>query len=213
MSKKRLLIIGASGHGKVVGDCAHAYGQWSEFVYFDDRWPALKGCGPWSVVGGGNSLIKEVRPGDQVFAAIGHTPSRLAWLRRFELGGLSIATIIHPRSILSPDVTIGFGSLVVAGAVINIGARLGIGCIVNTGATVDHDCLLGDGVHICPGAHLAGDVRVGDGAWIGIGVSVKQGLCIGSNATVGAGAVVLANVTDGVTVIGVPARPCSDQNL
>lgn len=211
MSGNRLLIIGAGGHGKVVGDCARTQEQWSEFVYFDDRWPILKECGPWPVAGGGDRLLKVVRPGDQVFAAIGNPSSRMTWLRRFQCDGLAVATIVHSRSILSPDVILGAGSLVVAGAVINIGARLGMGCIVNTGATIDHDCMIGDGVHICPGAHLAGDVRVGDGAWIGLGVSVKQGLSIGPNSTVGAGAVVLTNVAAGVTVIGVPARPCYDQ--
>ncbi len=34
MKKARLLIlVGASGHGKVAGDCVRAAGLWSEFVF------------------------------------------------------------------------------------------------------------------------------------------------------------------------------------
>jgi len=49
-------------------------------------------------------------------------------------------------------------------------------------------------------------VRVGDLSWIGIGASVRQLVRIGGGVMVGAGAVVIADVPDGVTVAGVPAR-------
>ena len=207
MKKGRLLILGASGHGKVAGDCARAAGLWPELVFYDDRWPTLKMCGPWPVVGTGETLLSERRKNDQGFVAIGNAPTRLAWLGRMGSAGIPVATIKHPRAILSEGVTLGEGSLVVAGAVINIDVRVGKGCIINTGATVDHDCVLADGVHICPGAHLAGEVQVGVSSWIGIGSSVCQCIRLGSGVTVGAGAVVTADVPDGITVIGVPARP------
>lgn len=203
----RLLILGASGHGKVVGDCARAAGNWPELLFFDDRWPELSSCGVWRVAGRGEDLPVSVLPGDQVFVAIGNSATRLAWLDRLQVAGLDVATVIHPSAILSRDVSIGVGSLVVAGAVVNVGCTIGKGCIVNTGATVDHDCILGDGVHICPGANLAGDVQVGNDSWIGIGSSVVQCIRIGAGVTVGAGAAVIDDVADGLTVVGVPARP------
>ncbi|MBU0664995.1 MAG: acetyltransferase [Proteobacteria bacterium] len=207
MSGGRLLILGASGHGKVVGDCAMAVAGWDEIRYFDDRWPILSACGPWSVVGTGEAFFAEAGAGDQAFVAIGNVAARLAWLRRLKASGISIATVIHPRSVISPHAVIGEGGLVVAGAVVNIDAHLGLGCIINTAATVDHDCVLGDGVHVCPGAHLAGDVQVGESSWLGIGCAVRQGIRIGAGVTVGAGAVVVEDVPDGLTVVGVPARP------
>jgi acetyltransferase-like isoleucine patch superfamily enzyme len=89
---------------------------------------------------------------------------------------------------------------------------LGLGCIINTGATFYHDCVLGDGVHICPGVHLAGDVQVGELSWLGIGCTVRQGIRIGAGVTVGAGAVVIDDVPDGQTVVGVPARPLKNKS-
>lgn len=207
MSDGRLLILGASGHGKVVGDCAMAAAGWGEIRYFDDRWPMLGVCGAWPVVGTGETFFVEAEAGEQAFVAVGNAATRLAFLRRLKAGGLSVATVIHPCSVISPHAMIGEGGLVVAGAVVNIDARLGLGCIINTAATVDHDCVLGDGVHVCPGAHLAGDVQVGESSWLGIGCAVCQGIHIGAGVTVGAGAVVVADVPDGLTVVGVPARP------
>lgn len=212
MSGGRLLILGASGHGKVVGDCAMAAAGWAEIRYFDDRWPMLGACGPWPVVGTGEAFFAEAGAGGQAFVAIGNVATRLAWLHRLQAAGISVATVIHSHSVISPHAMIGEGGLVVAGAVVNIDARLGLGCIINTAATVDHDCVLGDGVHVCPGAHLAGDVQVGESSWLGIGCAVRQGIRIGAGVTVGAGAVVVSDVPDGLTVVGVPARPFRKKN-
>lgn len=203
----RLLILGASGHGKVVGDCGRATGDWSELLFFDDRWPELLTCGSWPVIGRGEDLPANVLPSDQIFVAIGNNATRSAWLTRLQAIGLDVATVIHPSAILSPEVSIGAGSLVVAGAVVNIGCVIGKGCIVNTGAIVDHDCILGDGVHICPGVTLAGHVQIGNGSWIGIGSSVVQCIRLGTDVMVGAGAAVIDHVADGLSVVGVPARP------
>ena len=212
MTKGRLLILGASGHGKVAGDCAQAAGLWSEIIFFDDRWPELSSCGPWPVTGTGESLLNQARPGDQAFVAIGHAETRLGLLQRMAAAGLDIATVIHPSAVVSAGATVEAGCLVAAGAVVNIGTLLGLGCIVNTGATVDHDCVLDAGVHICPGAHLAGDVRIGRGTWVGIGSAVSQGIRIGQGALIGAGSAVVDPVADWQTVAGVPARPLPGKN-
>ena len=78
--------------------------------------------------------------------------------------------------------------------------------MINTSASIDHDCVLGECVFIAPGARLGGNVRVGDLSFIGIGASVLPGCALGRNVTVGAGAVVIGDVPDNVTVVGVPAR-------
>jgi sugar O-acyltransferase (sialic acid O-acetyltransferase NeuD family) len=206
MSAGRLLILGASGHGKVVGDCARASGLWQDIVFYDDRWPALQSCGPWRVTGSGETLAAAAQDGEGVIVAIGDAGARMAWLRRLEAAGAHIVAVTHPSATVSADAAIGAGTVVVAGAVVNIGARLGRGCIINSGAVVDHDCELAEGVHVCPRAALAGNVRVGRESWIGIGSSVRQGIVIGERVMVAAGAVVVADVESDVTVAGIPAR-------
>ncbi len=62
---------------------------------------------------------------------------------------------------------------------------------------------------LIPAQTFPGGVGIGEGALVGTGAQVLQYLHIGAGATVGAGAVVTRNVPEGLTVVGVPARPQS----
>ncbi len=203
---RRLAILGASGHGRVVADAALAAG-WQAVVFYDDAWPVVSANGPWEVVGRTAELLRDAAQLDGAVVGIGDNATRLAKLRQLVAGGVVLASVVHPAAVVSPRAEVGQGSVIFATAVLGPFARLGSGCILNTGATVDHDCELADGVHVSPGAHLGGGVRVGETSWIGIGASVIQGVSIGAGATVGAGAAVVEDVADGLTVVGVPARP------
>ena len=203
---KRLAVLGASGHGKVVADSALLFG-WSEIIFFDDSWPQKKVVGRWQIIGTSDSMLKEAAEFDGAIIAIGNNQTRLKIFSDSKNSSLDLITLKHPNSVVSPNATVGRGSVVFAGVVINIGAVLGECVIVNTGAIVDHDCVLENGVHIAPGAHLSGNVHVGPGTWVGVGACVKQGIKIGANVTVGAGAVVISDIADGLTVLGNPARP------
>lgn len=208
---KRLALLGASGHGKVVADVALCAG-WQEVVFYDDAWPTTQDNGVWKVIGDSQLLLKQASEFDGVLVSIGNCATR--WRKHLELkaAGAPLVSLIHPRACASAMASLGTGSVVMAGAVVNIDASLGEACIVNTGATIDHDCRLGDAVHVSPGAHLSGNVTVGQGSWIGLGALVKQGVTIGSRVTVGAGAVVLKSTGDDVTVIGLPARELHKQS-
>lgn len=203
---KRLVIVGAGGHGKVVADAAEAMRKWSEIVFVDTKYPHLKSCSHWSVVGN-DGCLDRLACDAEFIVAIGSNAIRGSVHSTLVSKGLKIATIIHPRSYVSAYCQIGSGSVVFAGAVINVDCRIGEATIINTGATVDHDCIIGDSTHISPGAHLAGEVSVGVGTWIGIGASVIQQINIGDRVTVGAGAIVVSDISDGVTAVGIPAKP------
>ena len=200
-----LLVIGAGGHGKVVADTAILAG-WERVAFLDDfadlsgrplGLPILGRTADLDLLAGGFS---------SVVVAVGTSRRRLELLSQCQRSGLRIISVVHPAAFVSTFASLAPGCVVFAQAAVNADAVLGLGCIVNTGATVDHDCALGDGVHVCPGAHLAGNVRIGDCAWIGIGAVVRQGVSVGRDATVGAGGVVVADVPDGTTVVGSPAR-------
>jgi sugar O-acyltransferase (sialic acid O-acetyltransferase NeuD family) len=128
---------------------------------------------------------------------------RLALLVLERGGHLGMA--IHDRAVVAEDVTIGGGSAIMAGAVINTGSRVGRFAIINTGAVVDHDNLIEDGVHISPGCSLAGSVTCGADAFIGTGASIIPGVRIGARAVIGAGATVISNVPPDALAVGCPA--------
>jgi len=203
---KRLAILGAGGHGRVVADAAEASGDWHEITFFDDAWPDRKTSGAWSIAGDQVALLEHYKEFDGVVVGIGANRVRLSNAETLATAGAHLATIIHPRAIVSRHATVGAGSVIFAGAVINVGARIGRACIINTAATVDHDCLLEDGVHISPGANLAGGVTVGTCTWIGANAGIRQQISIGSHAVIGVGAVVVSPQPNGITVAGNPAR-------
>ena len=206
-----LAILGASGHGKVVADSAESTG-WKNIIFYDDEWKKNETNGIWPVIGNTKDLINKLSDYDGVVIAIGNNYDRILKQTELLTHGASMVSIIHPSAQISKYAEIGIGTVVMAGAIINIDTKLGECCIVNTGATIDHDCILDNGVHISPGAHLAGGVNIGEGSWVGIGANIKQLITIGSNATVGIGAVVINNVEENTTVVGVPAKPLNNNS-
>ena len=201
---KRLAILGASGHGKVVAEIALACG-WREIVFFDDAWPDLFNNGYFDVVGNTEALVEQILNFDGVHVAIGNNSVRLEKFKFFHSLGASLPPLVHPRSVISKSSSLGDGTVVMAGSVVNPGTIISSACILNTGSTVDHDCSIGEGVHVSPGVNVAGGVKIGSLSWVGIGAVVIQCVTIGSDVLVGAGSVVLSDVPDGICVAGVPA--------
>ena len=204
---KRLAIVGAGGHGKVVADTADATGQWDEIVFFDSQWPQRQRVADWAVLGNDDRLILDRDTFAGAVVAIGHNLARWQWQLRLQHHGVRLATVVHPTAWVSPRATVGQGTVIFAGAVVQAGAHLGQACIINTGASVDHDCVLGHASHLSPGARLGGTVTLGERCWIGVGASVRNNLTLGSDCTVGVGAAVIASAGDALTLVGVPARP------
>lgn len=197
--RNRLIIIGASGHGKVVADIARLNG-YSGIVFLDNN-SELKECAGYPVLGS-DSMLAELQ-GD-VFVAIGNSEIRRRIMERDS--NRNYPSLIHPQSVIATDVVIGQGTVIMAGAVINPGTSIGKGCIVNTSSSIDHDCQIGDYCHIAVGAHLCGTVKVGDDTWVGAGAVVINNISICEDCMIGAGAVVVKDITLSGTYIGVPSK-------
>lgn len=195
----KLTIIGASGHGRVVADIAKLNG-YDEIEFLDDN-ATLKFCGKYQVTGTSESaFLKD----NDVFVAIGNSLIRTKLMEKLE--NKRFPVLIHPDAVIADDVTIGKGSVVMAGAVINTGSTIGKGVIINTCSSVDHDCEIGDYVHIAVGAHLCGTVKVGNATWIGAGATISNNITINSSCTIGIGTVVIKDLEEEGTYIGVPAK-------
>lgn len=198
----QLIIVGASGHGKVIADIAKLNG-YKDIVFLDDN-EQVKICSGYPVCGTTKDILK-YREYDFV-VGIGSNEIRRKIQKLLISNELNVVSLVHPMAVVAEDVKIGEGSVVMAGAVINVGSVIGKGCIINTGATVDHDNSIGDFVHISVGSHLAGTVKLGNNIMLGAGSVVINNIDICEDCIIGAGAVVTKNVNDKGIYVGVPAQ-------
>jgi sugar O-acyltransferase (sialic acid O-acetyltransferase NeuD family) len=195
----RLIIIGASGHGKVVADIAALNGY--EDIVFLDNDSAISSCSGYPVLGP-DTMTAEL-DGD-VFIAVGNAKIRQKLMERD--AERTFPVLVHPNAVVAKGVEIGEGSVVMAGAVINPGAKIGKGCIINTSSSVDHDSVVSDYCHVSVGAHISGTVVVGTGTWIGAGATVSNNINICGGCLIGAGAVVIKDINEPGTYVGVPVK-------
>ncbi len=191
---KSLYIYGASGHGLVVADIAKACG-YDEIIFIDD---------------GENKhpSFEEIKNNTEIPIAlgVGVNAVRKKLFKKIEEAGFAIATLIHPSAIVSDNVMIGKGSVVMPGVVINTHSTVGKGAIINTASVIEHENTIGDFAHISPGVALAGNVSIGDLTHIGIGSSIIQGVTVGSACLIGAGSVVIRSIEDNKLCYGNPCK-------
>ena len=198
---KKVVIIGGSGHGKVIADIVVKRGD-RVVGFLDDNTKLPKYIIDFPYLG---VISKAPEFKDCEFViGIGYNNIRRRIAETYDLPWY---TAIHPNAIIGLDVEIGEGSVVMANATINSSARVGKHCIINTGADVEHDNVVGNYTHISPHAALGGTVTIGENCHIGIGATVKNNLKICDDVVVGAGAVVIRDIEESNTYVGVPVRP------
>ena len=192
---KDIIIIGASGHGRVVADIVRRTGD-NIYGFLDDD------LSKPNVIGKIDDCRKFL---DKFFIiAIGNNEIRKCIAEKYS--DLNYYTAIHPMAVISSDVQIGKGTVIMANAVVNASARIGNHCIINTSAVVEHDNVIEDYVHISPNVTLCGAVAVGEKTHIGAGVTVRNNLHICGDAIIGAGAVVVNDILKPGQYIGIPAK-------
>lgn len=203
-----IVVIGAGGHAKVVVDILEKTGVYRIKGYIDQHIPQGTLLYGYEVLGA-EDVIPQL--GDSIaggVAAIGDNWTRAQVVKRIRAVSPTFRFIqaIHPSAQIAKGVTIGEGSVVMAGAVINSDSHIGDHCIVNTLASIDHDCALGHYASVAPHAVLGGGVTVRDYVAVAIGARVVHAVEIGEHTVIGAGATVLSDIPPYTVAYGTPAR-------
>ncbi len=193
---RRLLIIGAGGHGHVAADIATLRG-YTDIAYLDDA----PRDGVIGTVADAGQYIGEA----DFFVAIGNGRIRERIQQELEAMGAAVVTLVHPSAVIASGVSVGRGSMIAAGAIVCVDVTLGDGVIVNTAASVDHDGTVGNFAHVSVGSHVCGTVNIGARTWIGAGATVINNVNITEDCMIGAGAVVVKDITLSGVYVGVPA--------
>lgn len=185
---RKVIIIGAGGHARVIADIITLSGD-IVLGFLDDKDPQEF---PGVSILGKLSDIPEFQRDAYFIVGIGNNQIRKQIMESLDVNW---STAIHPSAVIASDVEIGMGTAIMANAVINTGSKIGRGVIINTAATIDHDNSISDFVHISPGVHLGGTVNIGSVTWIGIGAIVINNIDICGECIIGAGSLVIKNIT------------------
>jgi sugar O-acyltransferase (sialic acid O-acetyltransferase NeuD family) len=196
-------VYGAGGHAHVVIDVLRSQGIRVKEIFDDNpenRHPGHRDVKPGIRLAGPENFGRLEHP---TILCVGRNAERAELVEMLET---KYGIARHPSAIVASSATIGEGTVILHGAIIQPNTIIGRHVLINTAASIDHDNRIGDFAHISPHATLCGHVEVGEGTHIGAGAVVIPKVKIGKWTTVGAGAVVLHDIGDNVTAVGNPAR-------
>lgn len=208
----RIAIIGAGGHASdVVGVIENRYGDVlltsdiSVGVVADsppenDRF-SERGIAYWGAI----VDLAQHSPTHYVLG-VGYSAGRYNVYQKVKDFGLSPLTLINDRAFIPAGVSVGEGSVILAGVCVSPLANIGRHAYISHGSLIGHDCEVQDFVSIMPGAAISGDTVLEEQCLIGTNACVIQGVRVGKGAIIGAGAAVTKDVPPGATVIGNPGR-------
>jgi sugar O-acyltransferase (sialic acid O-acetyltransferase NeuD family) len=204
------LVVGCSGHARVVIDAIEEEGLYHVIGLLDSFKSPGSSSFDYHVIGTEEELppLWKSRACETVVVAVGDNWTRAQLVARIRamIPEVRLGTVVHPSAKIARDVSLGAGTVVMAGAVVNTGTRVGECCILNTRCSLDHDCTMDDFSSLAPGTTTGGGVHIGAYAAIAIGATISHGRRIGEHAVVGANATVLRDVPPNVIAYGTPAR-------
>lgn len=195
---EEIILIGASGHGKVIFDIIQAQGD-TVIGFLDDN--AVGTCCGVPILGPVSHAPNY--PHAKFIISIGSNAVRARIAKELDVRW---HTAVHPSAVVSPSASIGEGTVVMANAVVQAEAMVGCHCILNTGCIVEHENKIADYVHLSPRVATGGNVSIGEGSHIGIGACVRNNINICDWCTVGAGAAVVSDLNEAGVYVGIPAR-------
>ena len=169
---RNLLIIGAGIYGLVAKEIAESMGCFEKIAFVDDGAKVTPDGTP--VIGTSNDLTALAGAYSDAVVAIGNPIVRQRMLNKIEeQTQMQVATLISPRSFVSPSARLGNGCIVEPMAVIHTACVLGKGCLVCAGAVINHASVCGDCVQVDCNAVVAGNTAVPDGMKVASGSVFK----------------------------------------
>ena len=205
MSKPSVILIGAGGHAHACIDVIEQHGQYQIAGLVGMQEEIHTRHFGYAVIATDTELPRLAKEYQYAFITVGQVGSPDSRIRLYQQAiqlGFSLPGIIAPTAHVSSHATIGKGSMVMHGAIVNAGARVGNNCIINTRALVEHDAIVEDHCHISTGAILNGSVCIGTGSFVGSGCVIKDGITLGKSCLVGIGLCVRHNQADHTRFVG-----------
>ena len=197
---EKILILGMGGHAKSMVGAIERENKYEIAGYVVNEHNSVMSESDYPVLGNDNDLQRLFLQGIHNVAIgigyLGKSELRKTLYRNVKEIGYSLPVVCDPSAIIASGVTVGEGTFIGKGAILNADSKIGKMCIVNTGAIVEHDCQVEDFSHVSVGTVLCGEVSIGKEAFIGANATVIQGRKVAAGCIVGAGEVIRTNVTN-----------------
>ncbi len=207
---KNLIIIGAGGVGRetawIVEQINIKKKTYNILGFIDDNstiWNTY--INGYKVLGGIDYLIKS-KTEVEVVIAIANYNVKKDIVRKLKNKRISYTNIIHPSLNIHNSVQIGEGNIIYEGAIISPNVSIGNHIIISPKSGIGHDSVIKDYVSILWNVSISGYDLIEEGVLLGSGSTIIQNKRIGYGVTVGAGAVVIRDIEDNKTVVGIPAK-------
>ena len=205
----RIIIIGSSGHAKVVSDIVEKEGKYSLLGFLDRSREVGEETLGYKVIGKEEDLPRLLEECDLKggIVAIGDNYKRSQVVRRISeiAPRFPFLSTMHPNARIAKWVRIGDGTVIMGGCSVGPCSSIGSFCILHTNCSLDHDSVMGDFSSLAPNCATGGNVHIGSFTAVGIGATVKNEVRIGNHSVIGAGSVVLKDVGDYKVAYGIPA--------
>lgn len=208
----KIVLVGGGGHCKVVIETLQLVKSYDVAGICDNVSGNVLGV---PILGNDDMLSELYASGTRnafvTVGAIGNAGKRRDLATKLLSLGFTLPNIIHPASIVSLTVKMGFGNFIGPNVVINSSTEVGDCCIINTASVIEHDCKIGKFVHIAPMATVCGGVEIGDCVHVGPNATILEYRKVAHHVMVGAGSVVTKDINvAGVTGYGVPFHQIKD---
>ena len=205
-----LVIVGAGGFGREVEWLINRINQnqikFNILGYIDDNQSIGTKISKLEVISNVDGITK-LNDNINVVVAIGNSKVRKQVIEKIKsIKKVKFPNIIDPSAIIDCDIIKGEGNIICAGTIATVDIEINNYNIINLDVTVGHDVKLCDYVTIYPSVNVSGNVLINDCVEVGTGTQIIQGKTIGKNSIIGAGSVVIRDIEENVTAVGVPTR-------
>lgn len=200
MTKPSLLLLGAGGHAKACIDVIEQEDRFSIGGLIGLSIEVGSEVLGYPVLGTDDDVIKLLKEFRFALISIGQIKTSIHRIRLFNLleqTGCTLPTVISPNAYVSKHANVGYGTIIMHGAVVNAGVTIKRNCIINSQSLVEHDSMVGDHCHIATGVTINSGVEIDNGTFIGSNTSVRQCVRIGENCVIGMGQRVLSDCEPG----------------
>jgi sugar O-acyltransferase (sialic acid O-acetyltransferase NeuD family) len=206
---KRIAIIGSGHLGQQIAYHIHHDSSDKVVAFFDEFQPLNTIIDQIPVIGGNQDVITKYQQNefDVILIAIGykHLDAKKELFQSLE-GKIPFHTFIHSSCYRDQSASIGQGSVIYPGCVIDQNVTIEDNVLMNISCTVAHDTVIGKHSFLSPSVAIAGFVNVKEQCIIGINSTIIDNITMTAKTQIGGGGVVIKDIDEPGLYVGNPVK-------